>query len=81
MQSVTPDLNDKRRARLADRLVSIILVVIWGIGLAIILQLRPEIPGSMLLIGSVFFVVLIPAMKELVRTIERRLNPGQQNKK
>jgi hypothetical protein len=30
----------------------------------------------MLLIGTIFFVVLIPAMNELVNSIERRINDG-----
>jgi predicted membrane channel-forming protein YqfA (hemolysin III family) len=59
--------------RRADRLISVILVVIWGLGLLVIIRVRPDIPHSMLLIGTVFFIVLIPAMKELVRAIERRI--------
>lgn len=65
------------RTRRTDRLISVILLAIWGLGLMVIVRVRPEIPRSMLLIGTVFFVVLIPAMKELVKVIERRLNQTQ----
>lgn len=55
-----------------DRAVSLILIVIWGIGLLSVATLQPQIPKSMLVIGTVFFVVLIPAMKDLVRSLERK---------
>ena len=32
-----------------------------------------EIPASMLLVGTVFFIMLMPAMKELVKIIDRRV--------
>jgi hypothetical protein len=70
---MTDDSGNEHYTRRADRLISVILVVIWGLGLLVIIRVRPDIPRSMLLIGTVFFIVLIPAMKELVRAIERRI--------
>lgn len=57
--------------------ITVVLIVIWAAGLAYVSARRPEIPRSMLLIGTIFFIVLIPAMKDLVRTIEKRLGAGK----
>ncbi len=61
------------RERFHDRLISLLLAAIW-IGTALFVrQSDAEIPVSMLLIGTVFFVMLMPAMKELVKIIDRRV--------
>jgi hypothetical protein len=39
--------------------------------LILVRNLREDIPLTMLVIGTVFFVVLIPAMKEITRTLDR----------
>lgn len=66
------DKSDSRdQPRQGDWISSVILVAVWLIGLFFITATRPGIPKSMLAIGTVFFILLIPAMKELVRTIER----------
>jgi len=57
-------------------ITSTILIVIWLLGLVFVLKVRPGIPPSMLVIGTVFFIVLIPAMNELVNTIVRRIGRG-----
>ncbi len=54
-----------------DWRVSATLGAVWFIGLAIVLNSGVEIPTSMLLLATVFFVLLIPAMNDLVRSIER----------
>lgn len=54
-----------------DWRVSAILGAVWFIALAIMWRSDIKIPGSMLLLATVFFVLLIPAMNELVRSIER----------
>jgi hypothetical protein len=63
-------------ARHRNWITSTILIVIWLLGLVFVLNVRPGIPSSMLVIGTVFFIVLIPAMNELVNTIVRRIGRG-----
>lgn len=63
--------DNREQPRQADWISSAILVAVWVLGLCLITEARPGIPKSMLATGTVFFVLLIPAMKELVRTIER----------
>ncbi len=61
------------RERFHDRMISLLLVAIW-IGAALFVRRSDaEIPASMLLIGTVFFIMLMPAMKELVKVIDRRM--------
>lgn len=54
-----------------DWRISATLGAVWFIALAIVWRSDIEIPGSMLLLATVFFVLLIPAMNDLVRSIER----------
>lgn len=54
-----------------DWRVSATLGAVWFSALAIMWTSGIEIPGSMLLLATVFFVLLIPAMNDLVRSIER----------
>jgi hypothetical protein len=54
-----------------DWRVSLTLGAVWFIALAILLNTGVEIPVSMLLLATVFFVLLIPTMNDLVRSIER----------
>jgi len=65
-----------------DWRVSATLGAVWFIALAIVWNSDIEIPGSMLLLATVFFVLLIPAMNDLVRSIERystgRTDSGEQ---
>ncbi len=61
------------RERFHDRMISLLLATIW-IGAALFVRNSDaEIPASMLLIGTVFFIMLMPAMKELVKIIDRRV--------
>ncbi len=61
------------RERFHDRMISLLLAAIW-IGAALFVRKSDaEIPASMLLIGTVFFIMLMPAMKELVKIIDRRV--------
>ncbi len=55
-----------------DWRVSAILLAIWIAGMTIIVNRETDIPISMLVIASAFFVFLIPAMNDLVHSIERR---------
>jgi predicted lysophospholipase L1 biosynthesis ABC-type transport system permease subunit len=54
-----------------DWKISAILLGIWIIALAILSGRNREIPLSMLAMATVFFVLLIPAMNDLVRNIEQ----------
>lgn len=47
-----------------------VLLAIWLIGLIVTRTMRNDIPISMLVIGTVFFIILIPAMRELTRKFE-----------
>ena len=66
MSQQSGNSEDKR-----DWRVSATLGAVWFIALAVIWNSRIEIPASMLLLATVFFVLLIPAMNDLVRSIER----------
>ena len=70
------DADNEERPPRSNWLTTTLLIVIWVFGLMFISKIRPGIPTSMLLIGSVFFIVLIPAMNEMVSSIERRINDG-----
>ena len=59
------------RERFHDRMISLLLAVIWILAALLVRQRNAEIPSSMLVIGTVFFIMLVPAMKELVRILDR----------
>jgi hypothetical protein len=71
----TKDESEKldSRERFHDRVISLLLAVIWIVTALLVHRSTPEIPTSMLVIGTVFFIMLVPAMKELVRIIDRRV--------
>ncbi len=66
---MTPEPEETTRR--SDGFISWILVAIWLGGLILVRSLREDIPLTMLLIGTVFFIILIPAMKEIARTLDR----------
>jgi len=69
---LNPEIEDGDHKR--DWRVSAILLVIWIAGMTYIVNRETEIPTSMLVIASAFFIFLIPAMNDLVRSIERLFN-------
>ena len=71
----TPNCTEKPdpRERFHDRVITLLLVAIWIVAALIVRQSKAEIPASMLLIGTAFFFMLVPAMKELVKIIDRRV--------
>lgn len=69
---LNPEIEDGDHTR--DWRVSAILLVIWIAGMTYIVNRETEIPTSMLVIASAFFIFLIPAMNDLVRSIERLFN-------
>jgi len=54
-----------------DWAISLILAAIWLGGLILVRIAGTDIPLKMLVIGTVFFIVLIPAMKEIARGLDR----------
>lgn len=71
------DATSPGKARHRNWISSTILILIWMLGMLLVVKIRPGIPASMLIIGTVFFIVLIPAMNELVNTIARRIDSSQ----
>jgi hypothetical protein len=61
------------RERFHDRVISLLLAAIWIVAALFVWESDANIPASMLLIGTVFFVMLVPAMKELVKIIDKRV--------
>ena len=59
--------NDASRR---DWKISATLLAVWCFALFITSGRNDEIPFSMLAIATVFFVLLIPAMNDIVRSIE-----------
>ena len=55
----------------SDAAISWILAAMWLGGLILVRILHEDIPLTMLLIGTVFFILLIPAMKEITRNLDR----------
>ena len=54
-----------------DGAVSWILAGIWLLGLIAVRQFHADIPLTMLVTGTIFFLALIPTMKEIVRSLQR----------
>ena len=65
--------KDAARERFHDRVISLLLAGIWIVGVLFVRQRNADIPASMLVIGSAFFFLLVPAMKELVKVIDKRV--------
>ena len=61
------------RERFHDRVISLLLAAIWFLAALLVWRSDVEIPASMLFLGTIFFVMLLPAMKELVKVLDRRL--------
>ena len=65
------DPDDEENPR--DWRISAILATVWILAMIYIVRQDTGIPDSMLLVASLFFFMLIPAMNDLVRSIERAL--------
>lgn len=59
-----------------DIAITGILAFIWFAAVAMVLATRSDIPVFVLGIATVFFLMLVPSMKELVRSFERRRKSG-----
>lgn len=56
-----------------DWRISATLLAVWLLALVYIAGERDDIPFSMIAMATVFFVILIPAMNDLVRSIEKQI--------
>lgn len=65
--------RDGSRERFHDRVISVILALIWLVAVFIVYRSESDIPLSMLIVATIFFIMLVPAMKELVKIIDRRV--------
>jgi hypothetical protein len=63
----------KVRERFHDRVMSILLTAIWLTGAWFVRQSDTDIPLSMFAIATAFFITLLPAMKELIKTLDKWL--------
>jgi len=54
-------------------MTSLLLAAIWVFAAIFVWRSDTEIPASMLLVGTVFFILLVPAMKELVKVLDKLL--------
>lgn len=66
MREKTDNSSERR-----DWRISAILLAIWIIALVLVGGRENGIPFSMLALATVFFVLLIPAMNDLVRSLDR----------
>jgi len=64
----------KPRPEKRDWKISATLLAVWVVALVFITDGREDIPLSMIGMATVFFIILIPAMNDLVRSIERRVS-------
>jgi hypothetical protein len=55
-----------------DIAITVILASIWFAAVTALLITRDEFPVYLLGIATLFFLMLVPSMKELVRGFERR---------
>jgi len=62
-----------------DWRVSVVLIAVWSVTITVILTRGTDIPISMILLASAFFVFLLPAMQDLVIIIEKKIGGGPQS--
>ena len=73
-QEIEISKNEKAaRERFHDRMISIVLAAIWLLAAFLVYRSNTEIPVSMLIIATIFFIMLVPAMKELIKVIDRHV--------
>jgi hypothetical protein len=66
-----------RGPRKRDWRISAVLLVIWLVALMFLARSETDIPVSMLVIATVFFVILIPSMNDLVSSLDRFFGSDQ----
>ena len=70
---VEPSGKPSARERFHDRVISLVLAGIWVVAVLLVHRRNTGIPTYMLVVATVFFIMLVPAMKELVKVIDRRV--------
>ena len=65
---------DEPQQEKRDWRISATLLAVWIVALVFIAGDRDDIPLSMIGMATIFFIILIPAMNDLVRSIERSVN-------
>jgi hypothetical protein len=63
-----------------DRAVSWILATIWFGAVLLVMVIRDDVPVYLLAIGTLFFLMLLPSMRELVRNVENHFADKQDDK-
>ncbi len=71
-------MKDKQTEK-RDWKISATLLAVWLVGLYFIAGQRDDIPLSMIGMATIFFIFLIPAMNDLVRGIDKRVNSESDN--
>ena len=71
VRQLTDSASNKR-----DWRISVVLIAVWSIAIAVVRSRGTEIPNSMILLASAFFVFLLPAMHDLVLSIEKKIGGG-----
>lgn len=71
-------MKDKQTEK-RDWKISATLLAVWLVALYFIAGQRDDIPLSMIGMATIFFIILIPAMNDLVRGIEKRVNSESDN--
>lgn len=62
-----------------DWKISATLLAVWLVALYFIAGKRDDIPLSMIGMATIFFIILIPAMNDLVHSIEKRVTSESDN--
>ena len=63
-----------QRSEKRDWKISATLLAVWLVALFFIAGDRDDIPLPMIGMATIFFIILIPAMNDLVRSIEKRVS-------
>lgn len=68
------ELMKEPRPEKRDWRISATLLAVWAVALFFIGGQRDDIPLSMIAMATIFFIILIPAMNDMVRSIERHVS-------
>jgi len=69
--------DNPQAAKKRDWRISATLLAVWLVALLAISGAESDIPRYMLVIATIFFVMLIPAMNDLVSSIDKRRRAGR----
>jgi hypothetical protein len=64
-------LREESKDRKSGRALYWVFVAIWMIAMAVTVNVWNEIPTYMLLVASIFFLMLVPSMVELVQDYDK----------